>query len=321
MKDNAPAAKRQVPDLSEKLAWLKRVHLDPAVSTTAKTIAASLMMFHNQRNGRCDPSQTTIADAVALSRKSVVAGIEDLRVRGWITTIGGQGQRLNYRLEVDHEQAESAERPSKRTPPARPNLSPLRDNHLSTLRDNTCRPHGTGGVTRMGQGVSPVRDTELSKGTVPRTNQENSLGELQAAAPPAPPVSGSDDPDAIFRAASSKAKQAAPPAAAANDDLPHSGQTEPEYAFEAGVIKLNDRDFRQWKDAYPTINVPGELYAMADWAEKLEAEGESWRSVLPRQLNKLERAARVQHDKARLQAEAEAKIGLRHATRSSRPAI
>jgi hypothetical protein len=91
------------------------------------------------------------------------------------------------------------------------------------------------------------------------------------------------------------------------------------YAFEAGIIKLNDTDFERWRRAYPNINLAGELTAMADWASRLKAEGKNWFTVIPNQLIKLERTAKREREESRMAVEARAKQGARSAP--GRPAI
>ena len=54
---------------------------------------------------------------------------------------------------------------------------------------------------------------------------------------------------------------------------PHRAPSPPKpkvYAFECGVIKLNERDFNRWKAAFPNIELVGELTGMAGWAAKTD---------------------------------------------------
>jgi uncharacterized protein YdaU (DUF1376 family) len=89
-------------------------------------------------------------------------------------------------------------------------------------------------------------------------------------------------------------------------------ETNPGYAFEAGIIKLNQKDWDSWLKAYPNINLAGELTSMADWASRLKAEGKNWFTVIPNQLIKLERAGAKQRQEIKLAAEARAKQGVKH---------
>lgn len=38
------------------------------------------------------------------------------------------------------------------------------------------------------------------------------------------------------------------------------------YAFEAGVIRLTQKDFDQWKRAYEHLSLEAELISLAEWA-------------------------------------------------------
>jgi hypothetical protein len=38
------------------------------------------------------------------------------------------------------------------------------------------------------------------------------------------------------------------------------------YAFESGVIKLNQKHFDQWKQSFIHINLPAKLLALTEWA-------------------------------------------------------
>ena len=49
------------------------------------------------------------------------------------------------------------------------------------------------------------------------------------------------------------------------DKIPPNGGSS-RYAFEAGVIKLNARDYDRWKTTFHNIELDAELMAMAPWA-------------------------------------------------------
>ena len=38
------------------------------------------------------------------------------------------------------------------------------------------------------------------------------------------------------------------------------------YVFESGVIRLTDRDFNKWRDAFPNIDLKAELLSLTEWA-------------------------------------------------------
>jgi len=40
----------------------------------------------------------------------------------------------------------------------------------------------------------------------------------------------------------------------------------PTYAFESGLIKLNHRDFDQWRQAFSHLDLPAELLSLTEWA-------------------------------------------------------
>lgn len=60
------------------------------------------------------------------------------------------------------------------------------------------------------------------------------------------------------------------------------------YAFECGVVKLNERDLGQWRHAFPHVNVEAELTGSASWL----SEQKSWFNAAAGLLAKRERAAK-----------------------------
>jgi hypothetical protein len=60
------------------------------------------------------------------------------------------------------------------------------------------------------------------------------------------------------------------------------------YAFEAGVIRLLDKDFNQWKAAYQHLDLEAELLSLAEWAEQQR----SWFNAVKGALAKRNREAR-----------------------------
>jgi hypothetical protein len=58
------------------------------------------------------------------------------------------------------------------------------------------------------------------------------------------------------------------------------------YFFEAGVIRLNERDFRKWEDAYNNLELKAELIGLASWAEQ---QGSKWFHAVPGALTKRNR--------------------------------
>lgn len=74
------------------------------------------------------------------------------------------------------------------------------------------------------------------------------------------------------------------------------------YFFEAGVIRLNERDFRKWEAAYPNISLRSELTGLAGWA----GEQKNWFHAVPGALAKREREARLAVERIKAEALANA---------------
>jgi uncharacterized protein YdaU (DUF1376 family) len=69
------------------------------------------------------------------------------------------------------------------------------------------------------------------------------------------------------------------------------------YAFESGVIRLNQRDFEQWKEAFQHLDVPAELLAATQWA----SEQRSWFNALKGLLAKKNRDVKAEKDRLKEQ--------------------
>jgi len=65
------------------------------------------------------------------------------------------------------------------------------------------------------------------------------------------------------------------------------------YAFESGVIRLNSRDFEQWKANFSHIDVGAELLALTEWA----GQQRSWFNAVKGALAKKNQQARERKDK------------------------
>jgi uncharacterized protein YdaU (DUF1376 family) len=63
----------------------------------------------------------------------------------------------------------------------------------------------------------------------------------------------------------------------------------PPYAFESGVIRLNQRDFEQWKGAYSHLDLAAELLSLSEWA----SQQRSWFNAVKGALAKRNRDARA----------------------------
>lgn len=74
------------------------------------------------------------------------------------------------------------------------------------------------------------------------------------------------------------------------------------YAFEAGIIKLNQRDFDAWCKANPYICVEAELWSLADWAPRQSNWFFAVASALAKKnqaaFERIKAAEGVQHDDA-----------------------
>jgi hypothetical protein len=66
------------------------------------------------------------------------------------------------------------------------------------------------------------------------------------------------------------------------------------YAFEHGVIKLNQKDFDQWKSSFSHLDIPAELIALSPWAEQ---QGKNWFHAVPNALAKRNREAKAAKDR------------------------
>jgi hypothetical protein len=50
------------------------------------------------------------------------------------------------------------------------------------------------------------------------------------------------------------------------DSAPDGAAAPTKYVFESGVIRLNQRDFDQWREAYEQLDLRAELLSMTEWA-------------------------------------------------------
>jgi hypothetical protein len=65
------------------------------------------------------------------------------------------------------------------------------------------------------------------------------------------------------------------------------------YAFESGVIKLNQKDFDNWKVSFSYLDLRAELIAMTPWANGIP---EKWFHAVPNALAKRNREAKAHQD-------------------------
>ena len=66
------------------------------------------------------------------------------------------------------------------------------------------------------------------------------------------------------------------------------------YAFEDGVIRLNERDLGSWQKAFSHLDVPAELLSLSKWAE---SEGKNWFHAVKGALAKRNREVKAAHDR------------------------
>lgn len=65
------------------------------------------------------------------------------------------------------------------------------------------------------------------------------------------------------------------------------------YAFEDGVIRLNERDFKNWTTAFSQLDLAAELLSLSKWAE---SEGKNWFYAVKGALAKRNREVKVAKD-------------------------
>lgn len=66
------------------------------------------------------------------------------------------------------------------------------------------------------------------------------------------------------------------------------------YAFEDGVIRLNDRDFETWRRAFSNLDLAAELLSLSKWAE---SEGKNWFHAVKGALAKRNREVKAVREK------------------------
>ncbi|MGY4614791.1 hypothetical protein ACVWZ4_000018 [Bradyrhizobium sp. USDA 4472] len=70
------------------------------------------------------------------------------------------------------------------------------------------------------------------------------------------------------------------------------------YAFEDGIIKLNQKDFDAWSKAFSNLDLAAELLSLSKWAE---SEGKNWFHALKGALAKRNRETKIAKDKTKEQ--------------------
>jgi DNA-binding transcriptional MocR family regulator len=63
---------------------------DQRISANAKLLLAQLLDHRNKRTGQCNPWETSLAEELGISRCTVMRGLKELSLAGWIRTKRGQ---------------------------------------------------------------------------------------------------------------------------------------------------------------------------------------------------------------------------------------
>ena len=78
------------------------------------------------------------------------------------------------------------------------------------------------------------------------------------------------------------------------EDFTPDGVTPTIYAFEDGVIRLNQRDFDNWRKAFSNLDLAAELLSLSKWAE---SEGKNWFHAVKGALAKRNREVKAAKEK------------------------
>lgn len=158
LRANQPAS------MSQKLAWLKAIHADIGLNPATKNVAVGLFMHHNEKDGRCNPKQKTLAAALGLKLRRVNEGIKALHDAGWIASVRTRGASY-YRLNI----------------PAEAEMRAAAHISEEAMGARYAPPH----VADTRQGTQQIRATarmEPSSSTVPMNRlslEENASGEVR----------------------------------------------------------------------------------------------------------------------------------------------
>lgn len=77
-------------------------------------------------------------------------------------------------------------------------------------------------------------------------------------------------------------------------DTPDGVTTAKAYAFEDGIIRLNQRDFEAWQGAYSHLDLRAELLSLSKWASE---QGERWFHALKGALAKRNRDVKAEQER------------------------
>lgn len=105
-------------------------------------------------------------------------------------------------------------------------------------------------------------DEELAHATDVSEKRKKAVAEREAKRQQTEINSGSNDPSIDDTLHTSQRKK----------DIPADAGSS-KYAFESGVIRLNQRDFDKWTKAFGHLDLAAELLSLSKWAE---SEGKNW---------------------------------------------
>jgi len=78
------------------------------------------------------------------------------------------------------------------------------------------------------------------------------------------------------------------------EEKPASAGSTKAYAFEDGIIKLNQKDLETWSKAFSNLDLPAELLSLSKWAE---SEGKNWFHAVKGALAKRNREVKAAKEK------------------------
>lgn len=82
------------------------------------------------------------------------------------------------------------------------------------------------------------------------------------------------------------------------EDTPDGVSTTRVYAFEDGIIRLNERDFEAWRKGFSNLDLAAELLSLSKWAE---SEGKNWFHAVKGALAKRNREVKAARERTAAQ--------------------
>jgi len=80
------------------------------------------------------------------------------------------------------------------------------------------------------------------------------------------------------------------------EDTPNGVPSSSQYVFESGVIRLTEKNFKDWETAFANLNLRAELLSLTEWAEKQP----KWFYAVSAALAKRDRAVKAEIERAKL---------------------